>query len=190
MNKYLLSFSLGAVLFLSACGDGTDEPVASEEDEEVSAVEDEAEENQLDDAEPEASEVSDSYLDTGDFIFEFNEVEQMESGRNPEDQIIAIELTFTNNSDDAISPWMASAQAISAIQETDVTEETLQGANGQYPDGYKTELVDMGDTNVKAGATVEAVIGYQLLYPGEEVILEERTFGDSEPTFIKIIETE
>ncbi|MBM7634028.1 DUF5067 domain-containing protein [Geomicrobium sediminis] len=197
MKKYLLSIGLGSALLLSACGDGTDEPSdadeaeGAEEDSAADVDEDDQEELSADEDDDTANnEVNDDYLDTGDYVFEFQEVEQMENARDEETQIIAIELTFTNNSDDDTSPWMAAAQAYSSEQETDVTVESLMGANGSFPEGYKEELVNMGDTNIKPGATVDAVIGYELLYPGEDVILSERSFGNDDITFEKIIETE
>ena len=38
----------------------------------------------------------------------------------------------------------------------------LDGANGLFPEDYKPDLVAASDVQVKPGATVEAVIGYQL----------------------------
>ncbi|GAK01473.1 hypothetical protein JCM19055_4639 [Geomicrobium sp. JCM 19055] len=123
--------------------------MSAADNEEIAESDNETElDNEQNEEEPtDAGEVSDYYLDTGDYVFEIKEIEQMESSFEDGIQIIAIEMSFTNNSNEPVSPWMA--QGFNAEQETDVTVETLMGANGMFPDGYKTELVDMGDTNVK-----------------------------------------
>ncbi|MBM7600357.1 hypothetical protein JOC34_002748 [Virgibacillus halotolerans] len=81
------------------------------------------------------------------------------------------------------------ALASRANQETDTTIELLDGANGQYPDDYKADLVEMGDTNVKSGATVDAVVGFQIKYAGEPVQLIDSNGSDNPETFERIVET-
>ena len=81
------------------------------------------------------------------------------------------------------------ALGIKAEQETDVTVESLNGANGQFPEDYKPDLVEMGDTGIKPGATVDAVIGFEIIYPGEPVKLTNFSFTD-EVLFEKVVETE
>ncbi len=130
------------------------------------------------------SEVSDTKFDDGNYIFEIKSTEQL-TGKY-DTQILAVEVTFTNNTDEPTSPWMA--LGIRADQETDTTVELLDGANGQYPDDYKTDLVEMGDTDIKPGATVDAIIGYEILYPGEPVILTNFDFSDEE-LFKRVVET-
>ncbi|WP_040978323.1 DUF5067 domain-containing protein [Oceanobacillus jeddahense] len=196
--KKLLFLLVGMVLFLAACGDDssnsdTSADTSTDKTEEASAEETEQEDSDTgeeanDEEEEQTDEVSDSYLDTGDYIYEIKEIEQMEGQFGDGTQIIAIELTFTNNSDEATSPWFS--QGIGAEQETDTTVETLMGANGQFPEDYKPELVEMGDTDVKPGATVDAVIGYTLEYPGEPVRLYEfMLFDEEDISFERIVET-
>ena len=110
----------------------------------------------------------------------------MESQFGDGTQILAIELSFTNNTDEPVSPWMS--LGIQAEQETDTTVEMLTGANGLFPEDYKPDLVKMGDTDVKPGATVDAVIGYEILYPGKPVRLTNFSFTD-EILFERIVET-
>lgn len=196
MKKILMLF-LATILAVSlaACGDDNEGDVSAADNnsndntEEPDTETNDSNDNEENENEEEpANEVSDSYLDNGDHIFEIKEIEQMESQFGDGTQIIAVELTFTNNSEEATSPWMA--MGIGAEQETDVTVEELYGANGMFPEDYKTDLVEMGDTNVKPGATVDAVIGFELLYPGEPVRLYDFRSFDDDGDFERIVETE
>lgn len=186
MKKFLLLSSILLITLLAACGgnddaSGSDEP---EENQEVSTDNESSESNETN----ESNEVSDTHLDTGDYVYEIKEIEQMESRFGDGTQIIAVELSFTNNSDVPVSPWMS--LGFFAEQETDTTVEQLNGANGLFPEDYKTELVEMGDTDVKPGATVDAVIGYELLYPGEPVrLFDVMAMSDEELTFERTVET-
>ncbi len=192
MKKLLLSSALVSLVVLSACGDGNEE-TTTDPVEETSADSTEtsdestedADETEEDTQEENDSATNDTTLDTGEFVYEIKEIEQLDSQYDASTKILAVELTFTNNSEDAVSPWIS--QGITAEQETDTTVETLMGSNGLYPEDYKTELVEMGDTNVKPGATVDAVIGFEILYPGEPVTLKEFTYGDS--SFERVVET-
>ena len=65
------------------------------------------------------------------------------------------------------------AISIKPIQETDKTEELLNGANGLFPQDYKPDLVKMGDTDVKPDATVDAVVGVEIIYPGSPIIMKD-----------------
>lgn len=49
--------------------------------------------------------------------------------------------------------------------------ETLLGANGEYPEDYKPESVEMSDKEIKPGATVEVVVGYQPTDPNSPIYL-------------------
>lgn len=185
-----LSFIFLAMLLsmvLVACGDnennnGNDAPTPTDTDNDSNNANENG--NTTNDAAN--NDVSDTSFDNGDYVYEIKEVEQMESGFEDGTQILAVELSFTNNTDEPTSPWMA--LGLSAEQETDVTVEGLDGANGLYPDDYKTELVEMGDTDIKPGATVDAVIGFEILYPGEPVRLYNFSFDD-EILFEKVVET-
>lgn len=99
--------------------------------------------------------------------------EELSSQYDSNKKILAIEVQYTNKSDKAQSPWMAFATSIKPIQETDKTEEILNGANGLFPQDYKPDLVKMGDTDVKAGATVDAVVGLEINNPGSPIIMKD-----------------
>ena len=99
--------------------------------------------------------------------------EELSSQYDPNKKILAIEIQYTNKSDKAQSPWMAFATSIKPIQETDKTEELLNGANGLFPQDYKPDLVKMGDTDVKPDATVDAVVGVEIIYPGSPIIMKD-----------------
>src|SRR5690625_4982284 len=121
----------------------------------------------------------------GDYVYEIITIEEILS-KDEDAQIITVELRLTNNTDEPIDPWMA--MGLSAEQETEATVEGLDGANGLFPDDYKGELVEMGDTDVKPGATVDAVIGFEILYPGESVKLYNFSYTD-EVLFEKTVDT-
>lgn len=183
MKKVLLL--LVALLFsvvLVACGDSnTTTEKGNNGESEVANVEEKAKN------EDETSDkISDTSFDDGDYVYEIKEIEQMEGKYEDGTQILAIELSFTNNTDEPISPWMS--LGINAEQETEATVETLNGANGLFPDDYKADLVKMGDTDVKPSATVDAVIGYEILYPGEPIKLTNFNFADEE-LFERVVET-
>src|SRR5690625_4379542 len=170
--KRSLMFVLFTVLslFLIACN-GDDKPTdeTNTENQEVK----------------EKSSVSDTTLDTGDYVYEIKDIEQVVGKEDM--NILAVEVEFTNKSDEPKSPWMAGE--LFAEQETETTVELLNGALGMFPDDYKPELTEMGDTNVKPGATVDAVIGYEILYPGNPVRLYNFMY-DENPLFERVVETE
>lgn len=92
--------------------------------------------------------------------FVIKDYEFLKSQYDENVDIVALTIEFTNKSDEAIDPWFGSP--IKAEQETDKTIELLDGANGLFPEDYKPELVAASDVQVKPGATVEAVIGFEL----------------------------
>lgn len=171
-KTFLIFITILLSVLLVACGDDSNENKTNNNDMKGTK-------------EASKSEVSDTKFDDGNYIFEIKSTEQL-TGKYDDTQILAVEVTFTNNTDEPTSPWMA--LGIRADQETDTTVELLDGANGQYPDDYKTDLVEMGDTDIKPGATVDAIIGYEILYPGEPVILTNFDFSDKE-LFKRVVDT-
>lgn len=105
------------------------------------------------------------------------EYEFMKSQYDDNVDIVALTIEFTNKMDEAIDPWFGSP--FKAEQETDKTIELLDGANGLFPEDYKPDLVEASDVRVKPGATVEAVIGYQLKFGDSPVFIRD-WFGDYE----------
>lgn len=195
--KKLLFLFVAMMLFLVACGDNSasdeeSDNTSSTEIEEASAEETEQEESDAgaeSDKKEQIDEVSDSYLDTGDYIYEIKEIEQLNGRFDDGTQVLAIEMTFTNNSDEPKSAW--SSLGISAEQETDTTVESLNGGNSYLPENYKPDLAELWMTDIKPGATVDVVIAFEILYPGNPVRLYDR-FGDlnGNSTFERIVETE
>ncbi len=182
MKKILLLLVVSILTFgLVACGSDTSSN--SNEDTNTENKEESKEKN-----ESPKQELSDTTLETDEYKFVIKNTEQLKSPLN-DSQILALEIEFTNKSDEATDPWMALATNIAANQETDTTVEMLDGANGLYPDDYKPELVEMGDTNVKSGATVDAVVGFEIKYPGEPVYLVDFDSPDNPEKFKRVIET-
>lgn len=174
MKKLMLLITMFMLGFLVACGS---DDTSNETTENGNAIAKESETES-------ASELSDSSFEVRDYVYEIKETEQITGTRDEE--VLAVEISFTNNSDEPISPWMS--LGIRAEQETDVTVESLTGSNGSFPDDYKSELVEMGNTDIKPGATVDAVIGYEIMYPGTPIKLTNFNFTD-EALFEKTIET-
>lgn len=69
---------------------------------------------------------------------------------------------------------MAFATSIKPIQETDKTEELLNGANGLFPQDYKPDLVKMGDTNQPSlMLLLMQYVGVEIIYPGSPIIMKD-----------------
>jgi len=83
--------------------------------------------------------------------------------------IITLNLTFTNLTDETQSPYMQMVSDFNIIQTDGTTTESLMGANSEMGHLENQEAVEMGDTQVNGGATVEATIGYQLTIPENPV---------------------
>lgn len=130
--------------------------------------------------------LSDSVVESNSSKIVIKNIEQVESkfGGNP---VLALEITFTNKSSRPTTPWIASATTLKAIQETEATVETLNG--GRLPDSYKPDLVKMGDTNVKSGAIVDAVISFEIVDPGNPVRLINFSIDNEPTTFERVVET-
>ena len=183
MSKKILTLLFASTLVLGACGGDNTETEEQKEVTDEEEVVSEDIDNEADDSESSENEVSDSYFDNGNFEYEIKEIEQIEGEYDTD--VLAVELEFTNNTDEPYSPWMA--QGIKAEQETENTIELLDGANGLFPEDYKPELVKMGDSDIKPGKTVNAVIGFEIQFPGSEVILKD--FGMDGELFEKVVDT-
>lgn len=179
-----LTLVLILALILAACGaDETDTSAAPEVPEALDATETEApatepETEDETEAEVESTDIIGHTFKTENYELTVNGTEVIESKYDDFGDILALDVTFTNNSDQSTSPWMA--MIFKAEQETDTTVELLNGANGIFPEDYETEKVEMGDTNIKPDATVDAIIGFELLYPGEPVYIRDFFFDDYE----------
>ena len=109
-------------------------------------------------------------IETAEYKYVINGYEIIDNAMFEDKKILALRITFTNSSDEPANVWMT--QGFKAEQETDTTIEVLMGANGQFPEDYNPELVKNGsDVDIKPGATIEVIIGYDLLDPEKPVYL-------------------
>src|SRR5699024_7584879 len=190
MNKKLVAIIAGVTVFLGACG-ASDEGVSGDSPEVEAEESDEVAADTPEDSEEseEADELSDDTVENDDYKFVIKDIEQIDG--KYDSQVLALEVEYTNKSDESSSPWMAIVGMIKANQETDTTIEMLTGANAHFPDDYKTELVEMGDSDVKGGeTTVDAVIGFEIEFPGEPVHLIDFNITDKPEAFERVVETE
>jgi hypothetical protein len=190
---YLFAAAGLLVLVLAACGgaDSTANLVSDISNDEVEAngANEEEKNETKEDEEERTLEISDTTLETDQYTFVIQEVEQLTS-QYDETEILALEIEFSNHSDDTRTPWLAAATSITAEQETEDEAEVLNGANAHFPDDYKEELVNKGSSGVESGDTVEAVIGYEIIHPGEPVRLVDFSLFEEPAKFERVIETE
>lgn len=192
LNKRLIAVIVVFTMLLGACGASGDEKTSGSDPE--SSKSEEASNDSAEDSEEESEEeseekLSDDTVENDDYKIVIKDIEQID-GKYDSDAL-ALEIEFTNKTDESTSPWMAIVGMIKANQETDKTIEMLNGANGLFPDDYKTELVEMGDSDVKGdGTTVDAVIGFEIEFPGDPVHLIDFNMTDKPETFERVVETE
>ena len=179
--KKLLFVSL-FVLFLAACGEGSEEG----SHEESSSSDASTEESSVNESE-ENTEVSNEVFENEDYKFVFGEAEQLEGTRG--DQVLAIEIEFTNKSDEAKSPWSTSTVVLDQSEVSDVTTESVQGAVGGLPEDYKEDLYRM-DTEINSGETVDAVLAFTIQEPGSEIKITDSVLSGDDITFERVYETE
>lgn len=155
MNKNIRNvLAIGSIaLLLTACGGKTND-VKNETPEEnktnaVESVE----------SKQESSKESNIFEDETAKVV-IKDYEFLKSQYDENVDIVALTIEFTNKRDEAVDPWFGTP--LKGEQETDKTIELLDGANGLFPEDYKPDLVAASDVQVKPGATVEAVIGYEL----------------------------
>lgn len=155
MNKNIKNvLAIGSIaLFLTACGGKTNEvknePPKENKTNAVESVE----------SKQESSKESNIFEDESAKVV-IKDYEFLKSQYDENVDIVALTIEFTNKTDEAVDPWFGTP--LKGEQETDKTIELLDGANGLFPEDYKPDLVAASDVQVKPGATVEAVIGYEL----------------------------
>lgn len=161
MNKNIKNvLAVGSIaLLLTACGGKTNEVKNEPEKENKTNAAASVENNKkTEKAEEKTTECNTFENDSAKVVIK--DYEFLKSQYDENVDIVALTIEFTNKSDEAIDPWFGAP--LKGEQETDKTIELLDGANGLFPKDYKPELVAASDVQVKPGATVEAVIGYQL----------------------------
>ena len=155
MNKNFKNvLAIGSIaLLLTACGGKTNEVKNETPKENKTNAVESVESKQESSKESNIFEDESAKVDIKDYEF-------LKSQYDENVDIVALTIEFTNKTDEAIDPWFGTP--LKGEQETDKTIELLDGANGLFPEDYKPDLVAASDVQVKPGATVEAVIGYQL----------------------------
>lgn len=188
--KKIFLLSIASMALLAACGNDVG---TSEEPNESSPASSKVSSTTTSSKEVSSevvSEVSDSDYEGEQGKYVIKDVEQMNSQYDDNVQIVAITLDYTNTTDEPQNPWFAWVMDMSGKQETENTIEILDGANGLYPEDYKPEAVEMADVDIKPGATVEVVVGYELLYPGNLLYLRNSSYtGKDGDKFERVIET-
>lgn len=166
MNKRIKKLLVvgSVVLLLSACGSNNNAVKNNTVNENKTNTSESVENSQKSAAEENVFEDESAKVVIKDYEF-------LKSQYDENVDIVALTIEFTNKSDEAIDPWFGSQ--IKAEQETDKTIELLDGANGLFPEDYKPELVEASDVKVKPGATVEAVIGFQLKIKDSPVYIRD-----------------
>ncbi len=102
-------------------------------------------------------------FETDNGKYEMTDYELIRSKYDKNVRVLVITMNYTNKSDEAQSPWMSFVGDVSATQETDSTEEILDGVITLVPDSYKPEAASYWDKKIKPGATVEVIIPYELV---------------------------
>lgn len=172
----ILLISVMVALVLTACGgEKSDAKEEKQSTEKAEKVENKEEDKRSDKAESQLA------------LVEFKEIEQVTGEEGKE--LLAIEVEYTNKDDEPSELYIDSMFTVKAEQDTEDTVDELDIAFGSLPDDYKPELQEMTDKNVKPGATVTAILAYEILYPGEPVRLTNPEMGSEEVPFEKIIET-
>lgn len=175
--KKLLFLLIGMMLFLTACGSGDNEIEAISDTGGGEAASREAENTTL----------SDTTVETDEYKIVIKDSEIIQADYK-DSEYLTLDIEFTNKRSEPTTPWYGFARTINAYQETDTTIEELEELLApMYPEDYKAELIDTASSEIKEGSTVDAVVGYELIYPKQHVRLID---GDDEPeTFEKIVET-
>lgn len=154
----------------------------------ASVDEEPAEETETEKEDSKSNEISDTVVESRTAVFKILNEEYVNSSFD-DSKVLALEVEFTNKSGRAVSPWVASATTLKAVQETDTTVETLNGGSHKLPDSYKPELSEMGKSKVKDGKTVKAVIVFDVERPDAPVRLIDFNLTDEPTTFDRKIKS-
>lgn len=164
MKKKIVAMLLAGTmaLSLSACGGSGDSKTDSK-------TEQTKEDNKTETVTvPEDSQASDVYfkddvlkIDMATIKITGSEVAPPNTDYGEEKSTLIITYDFTNDSDDVLSPGTAWMACFTATQETDTTVDALNVAASPADEKY-AQMNDVSYTDVKPGATVQAVISYEI----------------------------
>lgn len=177
--KKLLALMIAGVLVLSACSESDEKEVEKKAEETVEKGKEVAKDTK-DKVEEKVEETKKdpNTIETESSKIIIKKSEKIDNALEKGKKILALHIEFTNKGKEPVSPWMD--QSFKAEQETDSTVEVLTGANGLFPEDYEPKLVKMGDTDIKPGKTVEAVIGFDLIDPDKPVYIRPFVGDDFE----------
>jgi len=131
-------------------------------------------------------ETSNQVFENDDYKFTFGEGEMLEGKYG--DAVLAIPIEFTNKTDEAESPWMASIGTLNMKEVGETTTNSVIGGNGQLPEDYKPEYYRM-DEQINGGETVKAIFALTIQNPGSEIKISEGTMPDENPSFERTYQT-
>lgn len=168
MKKKIVALLLASsmALSLSACGGSGSDSSSSKSE---SKTEQTKEDNKTETVDvPKDSQTSDVYfkddtlkIDMATIKITGSEVAPPNTDYGEEKSTLIITYDFTNDSDDLLSPGNAWIACFTATQETDTTVDELDVAASPADEKY-TQMNDVSYTDVKPGATVQAVISYEI----------------------------
>ena len=168
MKKKIVAMMIAGTmaLSLSACGGSGNSKSNSKSE---SKTEQTKEDNKTENVDvPKASQTSDVYfkddtlkIDMATIKITGSEVAPPNTDYGEEKSTLIITYDFTNDSDDLLSPGNAWIACFTATQETDTTVDELDVAASPADEKY-TQMNDVSYTDVKPGATVQAVISYEI----------------------------
>lgn len=174
MKKKLLTLILVGIMGIStiACGGSTQE--ASDNNQ----TKEETQNNKTEEVDvPKDTGTSDVYfkddvlkIDMATIKITGCEIATPNTDFGEEKPTLIITYEFTNDSDELIQPGTAWIACFTATQETDVSVDDLDVAFMPQDEKY-AEMNEMSYTDIKPGATVEAVISYNINYPDRPVTL-------------------
>lgn len=185
MKKKLLTLILVGMMGIStiACGGSTQETSDNSQTKEeavetTEAPTEEPESNKTEEVDvPEDTVTSDVYfkddvlkIDMATIKITGSEIAPPNTDFGEEKPTLIITYEFTNDSDELIQPGTAWIACFTATQETDVSVDDLDVAFMPQDEKY-AEMNEMSYTDIKPGATVEAVISYNINDPDRPVTL-------------------
>lgn len=166
MKKKIVALLLASsmALSLSACGGGSSADNSSKSDNTTEAKED----NKTESVSVPDTDTSDVYfkddvlkIDMATIKITGFEVAPPNADYGEEKSTLIITYDFTNDSDDLMQPGTTWIACFAATQETDATVDNLDVAVMPGDEKY-AQMNDVSYTDVKPGATVQAVISYEI----------------------------
>lgn len=178
MKKKFAALMLAGLMSISvaACG-GSDQEASNNNQTNEEATE-KPESNKTEKVEvPEVTETSDVYfkddvlkIDMATIKITGSEVAPPNTDFGEEKPTLIITYEFTNDSDELMQPGVTWIACFTATQETDVSVDNLNVAIAPQDEKY-TEMNEMSYKDIKPGATVEAVISYDINDPEQPITL-------------------